>query len=164
MVCRGIDSVERLKVKIGSGEQLGELAARRGEKGVVDGTPSGRGHELPFIWAARPLDPAPAARRVHVDGDSFFPVAQIGPMCRSKPDPNPTADGARIHPGLALCTAPVKALYRETSIPPVDQILEYIKLRYAIRLRRLDKAHLLTLRSTIPLLGPRGGNICPTTL
>ncbi|KAF7532988.1 hypothetical protein G7Z17_g13581 [Cylindrodendrum hubeiense] len=52
-------------------------------------------------------------------------------------------------------TTPVAALYRESGIPPVDQLLEAIRLRHAARLQSLDPRHPLTARTVIPT--PRPG-------
>ncbi|KAL6402805.1 putative reverse transcriptase [Ilyonectria robusta] len=52
-------------------------------------------------------------------------------------------------------TTPVAALYRESGIPPVDQLLEAIRLRQAARLQSLDPRHPLTARTVIPT--PRPG-------
>ena len=44
-------------------------------------------------------------------------------------------------------TTPVAALHRESSIPPVEQLLEAVRLRFAARLKSLDAAHPLASRT-----------------
>jgi len=46
-------------------------------------------------------------------------------------------------------TTPLPALYREASVPPVEQLLDSARVRHAIRLRKLDKHHPLVHRSTM---------------
>ena len=43
-------------------------------------------------------------------------------------------------------TTPINALYRESGIPPIEQLLEAQRLRFAIRLQSLDRDHPLTNR------------------
>ncbi|KAJ6437642.1 endonuclease/exonuclease/phosphatase [Purpureocillium lavendulum] len=50
-------------------------------------------------------------------------------------------------------TTPLSARYREAGIPPVSQLLESCRLRFAARLRSLDKAHPLVVR-TEPIRAP----------
>jgi hypothetical protein len=45
-------------------------------------------------------------------------------------------------------TTPLPALYREASVPPVEQLLGSARVRHAMRLRTLDKQHPLVHRST----------------
>ncbi|KAF5255387.1 hypothetical protein FOXYS1_14210 [Fusarium oxysporum] len=47
-------------------------------------------------------------------------------------------------------TTPVAALHRESGIPPVDQLLEARRLRFPARLKSLDKAHPLAIRTLPP--------------
>ena len=44
-------------------------------------------------------------------------------------------------------TTPIAALHRESGIPPIDQLLEARRLRFAARLRSLDEAHPLVGRT-----------------
>ena len=50
-------------------------------------------------------------------------------------------------------TTPLSARHREAGIPPVSQLLESCRLRFAARLRSLDKAHPLVVR-TEPIRAP----------
>ncbi|KAL6405980.1 reverse transcriptase domain protein [Ilyonectria robusta] len=61
-------------------------------------------------------------------------------------------------------TTPLAALYRESGIPPVEQLLEAIRLRHAARLQSLDPRHPLTARTVIPTPGPSQKPIYKTRL
>ena len=58
-------------------------------------------------------------------------------------------------------TTPKNALYRESGIPPIDQLLEAQRLRFAIRLQGLDRRHPLVNRAK---LEPQRPNDLPWTL
>ncbi|KAH7169807.1 uncharacterized protein B0J16DRAFT_248910, partial [Fusarium flagelliforme] len=45
-------------------------------------------------------------------------------------------------------TTPITVLHRESGIPPVEQLLEARRLRFAARLKSLDDAHPLAKRTT----------------
>lgn len=47
-------------------------------------------------------------------------------------------------------TSPITSLHRESGIPPIDLLLEARQLRFAARLKSLDKAHPLVNRTTPP--------------
>ncbi|KAL6404545.1 hypothetical protein AUP68_13938 [Ilyonectria robusta] len=61
-------------------------------------------------------------------------------------------------------TTPLAALYRESGIPPVEQLLDAIRLRHAARLQALDPRHPLTARAVIPSRRPGQKPIYKTRL
>ncbi|RKK08454.1 hypothetical protein BFJ69_g17597 [Fusarium oxysporum] len=47
-------------------------------------------------------------------------------------------------------TTPITVLHRESGIPPVDQLLDARRLRFSARLKSLDEAHPLAIRTRPP--------------
>jgi ribonuclease HI len=61
-------------------------------------------------------------------------------------------------------TTPLPALYREGSLPPVDQLLQAVRTRHALRLRALDIQHPLAQRCITPRVNQRKSALRPTVL